>query len=277
MSQVSDMRGNADMYLNMMLWSRGGERPDGLARKPQKQGTTMSLRAKVVASIAFATSAFLIAPAAAQAATHPVQVSGAKLKSALLPASAFGSGFKLVGAISSGKSLWHQKARFHVPAMSCANFENQDLTRYGESAAATSAIFNNSDAVISLENLDLLYEQTVYQFPSTKAAAAFYSQAHAKYASCKSFSENVSTGPDNGSTTITLQSISKTKVGKYQAFQLTQNVGIAELPPGVSLRLHTLVTVAGADVFVVVDFSTANHPVAARTMLKLVGRVKALR
>jgi hypothetical protein len=37
MSQLSDMRGNTDMSLNMMLWSRGGERPDGLAIAPQKQ------------------------------------------------------------------------------------------------------------------------------------------------------------------------------------------------------------------------------------------------
>ncbi|HET9968025.1 MAG TPA: hypothetical protein VFQ68_07280 [Streptosporangiaceae bacterium] len=71
------------------------------------------MRAQVVASIAFATSAFLLAPAA-QAATHPVQVSGAKLKSALLPASTFGSGFKLLGASSSGKSLWHQTPAKHV-------------------------------------------------------------------------------------------------------------------------------------------------------------------
>ena len=101
------------MSNHMMLWLRGGERPDGLAGKPQKQGTRKCHCApKVVASIAVAASAFLIAPAAAQAATqaatHPVQVSGAKLKPALLPASAFGSGFKVVGATSSGKSLMHQ-------------------------------------------------------------------------------------------------------------------------------------------------------------------------
>ena len=162
----------------------------------------MSLRTKVVASIAFAASAFLIAPAAAQAATHPVQVSGAKLKSALLPASTFGSGFKVLGTTSSGKSLWHQKATKHVPAMSCANFENQGLTRYGESAVATSVILNNdATAITSLSNLNLLYDQTVYQFPSTKAAAAFYSQAHAKYAACKSFSETVS-GDPGGNTDI---------------------------------------------------------------------------
>jgi hypothetical protein len=238
----------------------------------------MSLRAKVVAFIAVAASAFLLAPAAAQAATQPVQVSGAKLKSALLPASAFGSGFKLLGATSSGKSLWHQKARFHVPTMSCANFENQGLTPYGESAVATSAIINNNAATsTSLSDLNILYDQTVYQFPSTKAAATFYSQAHAKYASCKSFGAKVSGGPSGGSTKITLKSIAKSKVGKYRAFQLIQSIADPGLPSGVSLNLNTLVTVEGTDVFVVVDFTTSNHPVPAKTMLKLVGRVKALR
>jgi hypothetical protein len=266
------------MSHNMMLWLRGGEWPDGLAGKPQKQGTTMSLRAKVVASIAVAASAFLIAPAAAQAATHPVQVSGAKLKSALLPASAFGSGFKLIGATSSGKSLWHQKPAKHVSTMSCANFENQGLTRYGESAVATSAILNNgSTNITSLSDLNFLYDQTVYQFPSTKAATTFYSQAHAKYASCKSFGATVSGGPNGGSTTIVLKSIAKSKVGKYHAFQLIQSISDPGLPADVSLNLNTLVTVAGTDVFVVVDFTTSNHPVPAKTMLKLVNRVRALR
>lgn len=236
----------------------------------------MSLRTKVVASIAFAASAFLLVPAAAQAATHPVQVSGVKLKSALLPASAFGSGFKVLGASSSGKSLWHQTPAKHVATMSCASFENQGLTRYGESAVATSAILNNGTTnITSLSNLNLLYDQTVYQFPSAKAAAAFYNQAHGKFAACKSFSETVSGGP-GGKLTFTLKSIAKTKVGTHQAFKIAQGVGGAGIT-GVSLNFETLVTVAGADVFIVVDFTTASQPVPAKTMLKLVDRVKALR
>jgi hypothetical protein len=236
----------------------------------------MSLRTKIVASIAVAASAFLIAPAAAQAAAHPVQVSGVKLKSALLPASTFGSGFKLLGASSSGKSLWPQKATKHVPTMSCANFENQGLIRYGESAVATSVILNNGATnITSLSNLNLLYNQTVYQFPSAKAAAAFYSQAHAKFAACKSFSEAVSGAP-NGKLTITLKSIARTKVGTHQAFKIAQGIGGSGIP-GVPLNFETLVTVAGADVFVVADFTTANQPVPAKIMLKLVNRVTALR
>jgi hypothetical protein len=266
----------------MMLWLRGGERPDGLAGKPQKQGTRKCHCApKVVASIAVAASAFLIAPAAAQAATqaatHPVQVSGAKLKPALLPASAFGSGFKVVGATSSGKSLMHRKATKHVPTMSCTNFENQGLTGYGESAVATSVTINNSPAITtSLSNLNILYDQTVYQFPSTKAAATFYSQAKAKYAACKSFTAFVSGGPDSDKTTITLKALAKTKVGTYKAFQVVQSLGDSAIPD-VPVNLETLVTVEGADVFVIVDFTTSNHQVPAKTMLKLVNRVRAVR
>lgn len=261
-----------------MLWHRGGERSDGLAIAPQKQGTTMSLRAKVFASIAFATSAFLLVPTAAQAATHPVQVSGAKLKSALLPASTFGPGFKLVVATGTGKSLLHQKARNHVPAMSCANFENQALSSYGESAAAVS-ISDNQDAAIGVgsTNVDLLYEQSAYQFPSVKAAATFYSQAHAKYAACKSFSEQTgSGGMGDESLKISLKSIFKIKVGKYRAFRVREGVDISSVA-GFSLSFNTLVTVEGADVFIVTSFSVGNHPVSAKTMLKLVDRIMKLR
>ena len=239
----------------------------------------MSLRAKFFASVAFATSAFLLVPASAQAASHPVQVSGAKLKSALLPASAFGSGFKLVVATGTGKSLLHQKARNHVPTMSCANFENQGLSLYGESAAAIS-ISDNQDAAIGVgsTNVDLLYEQAAYQFPSVKAATTFYRQAHAKYAACRSFSENTGGGGGTGDETlkITLKSIFKIKVGKYQAFRVREGVDISTVA-GFSLSFNTLVTVEGADVFIVTSFSIGNHPVSAKTMLKLVNRVVKLR
>jgi PknH-like extracellular domain len=234
----------------------------------------MSFRAKIVASLALATSAFLLVPAAAQAATQPVQVTGAKLKTALLPASAFGSGFKLLGTTDSGKSLWHQKATKHIPAMSCQNFEDLGLASYGESAVATSVILDNNPTSLS-DLSNLLYEQTVYQFPSTKAAATFYNQAHAKYASCKSFSDKVS-GDPGGDATITLKSIAETKVGTHRAFQLTQDLNEPGAT-GISLKLNTLVTVKGADIFIFIDAGTGNHPVPAKTMLKLISRVAELR
>ncbi|MGD0242623.1 MAG: sensor domain-containing protein [Streptosporangiaceae bacterium] len=242
----------------------------------------MSFRARLIATAALATSAFLLVPAAAQAApdtqaaTHPVQITGAELKTALLPASTFGSGFKAFGATNSGKSLWPTKAVKHPSAMSCINFENAGAVRYGETAVAVAVAENNSAITgTNLDSLNLLYDQSVYQFASTKAAAAFYNQAHAKYASCKSFIDKAS-GDPNGASTITLKSIAKTKVGTDQAFQLTQidhEPGLG----GISLKLNTLVTVKGADVFIFVNGGTANRPVPAKTMLKLISRVAALR
>lgn len=233
----------------------------------------MSLRAKLVASIAVAASAILLVPAAAQAVTHPVQVSGTKLKSALLPAATFGSGFKLVADTGSGKSLLHQKATRHIPTMSCLNFQFLGPANYGESAYASSSVVYNSDPT-TISNFNLLYDQTVLQFPTAKAAATWYSQARSKYASCKSFSTGGSGGPD-GDLSITLKSIAVTKVGTHQAFQVVQQAGTSTVP-GAGLNFVTLVTVAGADVFMAVDFTTASHGVSARTMLKLVTRVKAL-
>ena len=236
----------------------------------------MSLRAKVFASIAFATSAFLLAPAA-QAATHPVQVSGSKLKSALLPASTFGSGFKLDDSFSSGKSLWHQKAKDHVSTMSCGNFENGGLGLFGESAVAGSASDNqDATADANFPNVELLYEQTSYQFPSAKAATAFYNQAHAKYAKCTSFSEKITGDPNGDTLDTTLLTMSKTKVGKYQSFQLGQGVDFSGFP-GISFDLNTLVTVEGTDVFIITNFSGTNDPVSTKDMLTLVNRTKKLR
>ncbi len=236
----------------------------------------MSLRAKVIASIAIATSAFLLVPAA-QAATHPVQVNGNKLRSALLPASTFGSGFKTGGSFSTGKSLWHLKAFNHVPTMSCANFENGGIALFGETAGAGSDSENqDASADANFPNIDLLDEQTSYQFASAKAAATFYNQARAKYAKCTAFSEKIAGDSEGGTLDTTLMTLSKTTVGKFQAFQLNQGVNFSDLP-GFSLYLNTLVTVEGTDVFIITNFSGTNNAVSTASMLKLVNRTMKLR
>jgi hypothetical protein len=122
------------------------------------------------------------------------------------------------------------------------------------------------------------HRQSVDQFPSTKAASTYYGQAKAKYAKCKDFTESVpaSSVPGSGKMETTLMTMSKTKVGKYPAFQLTQAVTFSD-SPGFSLDLNTLVTVKGTDVFTVVDLSGTNDPVSASLMLKFINRVAKLR
>jgi hypothetical protein len=237
----------------------------------------MSFRARLVAAAALATTSFLLAPAAL-AASHPVQVTGNKLKSALLPASSFGPDVHFDVAVGSGKSLWHQKAKDHVSSMSCGNFENGvGLGRFGESAGAWSFV-DNPDAFTNFPNAEFYYNQVVYQFSTAKAATTFYGQAKTKYGKCRDFTESVpaSTVPGSGKLETTVLSMSKTKVGKYQAFQLTQAVTLSE-SPGFSLTLNTLVTVEGTDVFTIVDLSGTNDPVSTGLMLKFINRVKKLR
>jgi len=186
--------------------------------------------------------------------------------------------FKLQFAISSGKHLWHMKARDHVPSMSCGNFEDGvGLGLFGESSVALSFV-DNDNAITNYPNSEFYYNQAVDQFPSTKAASTYYGQAKAKYAKCKDFTESVpaSSVPGSGQMETTLLSMSKTKVGKYQAFQLTQAVTLSD-SPGFSLMLNTLVAVEGTDVFTVVDLSGTNDPVSAGLMLKLINRVRKLR
>jgi hypothetical protein len=237
----------------------------------------MSLRAKVVASIAFATSAFLIAPAA-QAATHPVQVNGAKLESALLPASTFGTSWEMALKLWS-RGIWHFKATDHVATMNCGKLElSTVLLHVGESGVATS--WNeNTDWVSSFPNVELIWYQTVYQFPSAKAASTFYSQAKARYAACNDFKVNALPGdplPGGGVEEIVNQTMTHNKVGSNQAFQTGQLLSLSD-DPGFALDLNTTAVLAGTNVYFIENFSGTNDPVSNSMMLKLINRVKKLR
>jgi hypothetical protein len=237
----------------------------------------MSLRTKVIASIAVATSAFLIAPAA-QAASKPVQVNGAKLLSALLPASTFGPDWQLELKLWS-RGIWHLKATDHVTTMSCAKLElSTVLLHVGESGVATSWN-DNTDWVSSFPNVELTWYQTVYQFPSTKAASTFYSQTKARYAACNDFKLNALPGdpvPGGGVEEIVNQTMTHNKVGSYQAFQTGQLDSFSD-DPGFALDLNTTAVLAGTNVYFVENFSGTNDPVSDSMMTKLINRVKKLR
>jgi hypothetical protein len=229
----------------------------------------MPFRAAAAAFAAIAAAGLLLAPAA-QASSRSVQVSGNQLKSAFLPASDFGSGFQSQGAISSGSSLLHQPARGHISSMNCGSFEGTvGLGTFGETAFAV--------RFISHPNLspDRYYFQSVVQFASTKAAASYYSQAHAKYATCTDFTETApaNSGLGGGSAKFTLHSISKTSIGAYQAFRVGQSAAFSKF----SLLANTLVVVAGTDIFYIVSTGLTNDPVPASLMRNQISRVQRLR
>lgn len=225
---------------------------------------------------ALVTAGFLLAPAA-HAASHPVQVTGHKLKSGLLPASAFGSDYQPGFWADSGKSLWHGPARDHVSTMSCGNFEGYlFIGAFGESGSALS-FDNNPNPFPDYPNTEFYYVQAVYQFPTVKAANTYYSQAHAKYVKCTDFTQSIpaSSVPGSGKLETTTQSVSKTKVGRYQAFQVGQSSSPSDFP-GISFLMNTMVTVEGTDVFTMISVGGTNDPVPTSLMLKLINRIKKL-
>ena len=211
----------------------------------------MSLRTRIVASAALATASFLLAPSAL-AASHPVQVSGTKLKSALLPASSLGSDWEWDYTLWS-KGIWHVKATDHVATMSCSKLElSTVLLHVGESANAVS-VNDNTNPWPYYPNVQFFTYQAVYQFPSTKAASTFFNQAKAKYAACKDFKVNALPGdpiPGGGVMETVNRTITHDKVGPYQAFQVGQLADLSD-SPGFTVDPNTTVALAGTDVFII--------------------------
>ncbi len=237
----------------------------------------MSFRARMITAAALASAGILLAPVA-QAATHPVQVTGAKLESALLPASTFGSDWQWDFKLWS-RGIWHFKATDRVATMSCSKLElSTVLLRVGESGVALS-YNDNTDPWPSFPNVQFFYYQAVYQFPSTKAAGTFFNQAKAKYAACKDFKVNSLPGdpvPGGGVEEIVNQTMTHHKVGSYQAFQVGQLDDLSDAP-GETLNPNTSVALAGTNVYIIDSVGGTNDPVSDSMMLKLINRVKKLR
>jgi hypothetical protein len=237
----------------------------------------MSLRTRIVASAALVTASFLLAPSAL-AASHPVQVSGTKLKSALLPASSLGSDWEWDYTLWS-KGIWHAKATEHVATMKCSKLElSTVLLHVGESATAVS-VNDNTNPWPYYPNVQFLTYQAVYQFPSTKAARTFFNQAKAKYAACTDFKVNALPGdpiPGGGVMETVNRTITHNKVGTYQAFEVGQLADLSD-SPGFTVDPNTTVALAGTDVFIIESIGGTNDSVPASMMLKLINRVKKLR
>jgi hypothetical protein len=232
---------------------------------------------RAAALAALAATGLLLAPAA-PASTRSVQVSGNQLKSALLPASDFGSGYQSSPAVTSGGSLLLEPARGRISGMKCASFEvAPGVGTFGQTAYAMRIILNLHPS-LDLSS-DLVYIESVVQFGSAKAAASYFSQAYAKYATCKEFTESL---PDNsglgsgGSLKTTLASISKTNVGAYEAFLVGQSSDVSVVP-GLSLKQNTLAALAGTDVYYLVSIGGTGEHALAALLGDQISRVQKLR
>lgn len=207
----------------------------------------------------------------------PPQVTGSRLRTALLPGSAFGDGFTGSDAISTGGRLLPATARYHVPSMSCSDFEDFTiLGGFGDTAAALGDDFN-SNPLGSFPNTVLYGFQWVNQFASTQAATTFFNQSFAKYSACSSFTEPNpgDTSPGGGTLQVTNMSMSKTAVSGNHAFAVTQQSALSEAP-GFAFYNNVLVVVSGTNVYQFWDLSGTNDEPSPALMAQFIKQVQNL-
>jgi hypothetical protein len=231
-----------------------------------------------IAAIVSATapSLGLAAPALASPVRHShtakpaPQVTGTRLQSALLPASAFGDGFTVSGRLNTGNYLWSGQIHLKPSGLSCANFETYIYVGgFGNTAGATDSFDVPNPAIADYPNIVLGGDQAVLQFKSAKAAASFYSQAYTRYKQCQDFTES------DPATELTNQSLATTTIDKNKAFQLIQLV-VFSSTPALSFYQNTAVVLAGTNVYTIDDVNGTNDPISASLLGNLVNRVQAL-
>lgn len=232
----------------------------------------MSLRARTSAIVLAAAACLLLAPTAMASARGPVQVTGKQLKSALLPASAFVSGYVTLGQDNSGASLEHSTV-YRVPSISCTTFwaEIGIVPGFGETAFAGDLVGSKSLTASPLE----VFEQSVYQFASSHAASSFFGQLNKKYRSCRSVHV---ADPKGGTMHWTVRSQSTWHVGGHPALRIAENLSVSTNPASPT-RIAVLWTIDGPDVYLIdttMLSTTIPKPTQSSLTLKLIARVAAL-
>ncbi len=208
-----------------------------------------------------------------QASPAP-QVTGVRLQSALLPASAFGGGFTTFNRHNSGSTLRSTQAVIRPSSLSCAKFEEYNyVAGFGNTAGAVDSILNPNPAIGDYPNVILGDDQAVLQFNSAGAAASFYNRAYARYKQCSAFTEPLPA--DHTTVELTTQSLSNTAIGNHKAFQLIQHADLASFAR-FDFYVVTAVVLAGTNVYTVDDVNGTNDPISASLLGRLISRVQAL-
>jgi hypothetical protein len=240
------------------------------------QEACMPFRAKASAIAVTTAICMLLAPAAmaSPGVSHsPVQVTGKKLKSGLLPPSRFQPSYSTIFASNSGGRLEHGTV-LHIPSMKCATFWGfiGTVKGFGETAFATESAASKSGQASVVE----IFSQSVYQFASSHAATVLNGQIGAKYKSCRSVSFSDGHG---GTLRQTVHARKTERVGGHQSLLLTVYLTDTKIG-GPPLVAETLWTIAGTDVYMI-DSQLLNvrspKPTLSSLMLKLIPRVRALR
>lgn len=229
----------------------------------------MSLRPLLCAALITTASVLFLAPSSAHAATPgSIQVTGNQLKSALPRASYFGSGYTITGRFGTGNYVQHDPATVNLARMSCASAQYMfTQPGYGETALA----FEGASSVQGQP-----YTPTIYQFANAHTASVLFSEAHAKSASCHSYT----LPPVQGSSQHVSQHDSTTRIGGHLAFLITQSNTFSGLAG--SLKTYVLITIDGSDLFIVRTDATITNtlpddPAPSAVTLYMISKVAVLR
>jgi hypothetical protein len=166
-----------------------------------------------------------------------MQVTGTKLKVALLPSSDFPSGFALEAgsAYDTGDVLTNGSPNYPVGTMSCSDLLNKvGGPGFGENALATNTMSNHA------RNGEFL--QGIYQFYDAYGASAFFSDVQAALGRCHSFTETVS----GASMTVTAKVTVAPDVHGHRAFV----VSFGGTQQGTLLEGHSMLVLDDTDVCV---------------------------
>lgn len=203
------------------------------------------------------------------------QVTGTRLQSALLPASAFGDSFAVTRRLNSGSQLRSTRVIVRPSGLSCATFENSIYVwGFGNTAGAADVVSNQNPTPFGdYPNVVLGAAQTVLQFKTTKAAASLYHQAYTKYKQCSAFTEP--DPADNTNVKLTTLSLYRTTIDHHKAFRLIQ-LAIIDSLPALPFYENTAVVLAGANVYTILDLGGTSDPISATLLGNLIDRVQAL-
>jgi hypothetical protein len=200
------------------------------------------------------------------------QVTGTRLQSALLPASAFGGGFTVVDHKNTGNKLLSTKALIKPSSLSCGTFATLIfIGGFGNTAGAVDGVNNPNPNFADYPNIVVTGDQAVLQFKTTQAAASFYNQAYAKYKQCAAFTDTEA----GLQLELTTSSLSTTTINKNKAFQLIQYADIAALPIASEYQ-STAFVLSGTNVYTIDDVSGTNDPISASLLGTFIKRVQAL-
>jgi hypothetical protein len=205
--------------------------------------------------------------------TAITQVSGKKLATALLPGSAFGVGYTKSGEVDTGGGLLSSHVTQGASSIPC-----DDLGIFAIGQGQTAESFDQVDAPDSSSEPSLLLaSQNISQFASSKAAWTFLGQEQSRFSACQSYNETTGSLGNGGlALAITIESVSKTKVGSYPAFTVAQSAELSASEGTGIFYIDTTVVQAGTNVYTIQEWNSVDGTVPGWMPSKLISQAQKL-